>query len=140
MNVKYISWETLGIMIEKLAEKIKNSNFNFDEIYGIPNNGTIIAITLVKLLNKKICYDIKCTKDSSKVLIVDDISDSGKTLSSILQDNTNVYTATLHVRKDTIVVPNIYIEDAEDFWIKYPWEINESNLRTSETENLQDPI
>ena len=60
-----------------------------------------------------------------KILIVDDISDSGQTLKSYkMQGHT---TATLDVRNTTITKPDFYCNWLENTdWVVYPWERKDS--------------
>jgi hypoxanthine phosphoribosyltransferase len=63
--------------------------------------------------------------DKKRILIVDDISDSGQTLKRYKKEGYT--TATLDVRNSTVTVPDFYsnwIENAD--WIVYPWERKDS--------------
>ena len=68
--------------------------------------------------------DTLCHKISPKTLVVDDICDSGKTLS----DLAGGYSAVLHYKPHTsLYVPDIYAVVHEgDEWIIYPWERGDS--------------
>ena len=72
--------------------------------------------------------------DRKKILIVDDISDSGQTLK--YYKKAGYTTATLDVRSTTITKPDYYVNwiDNAD-WIVYPWERKDSNTIQDYLEN-----
>ena len=77
---------------------------------------------------ENICIYGECNLLSHKrVLVVDDISDSGDTLDAVMKklraDNLHVEfkTATLFYKKTSIFKPDFYINEATD-WIDFFWE------------------
>jgi len=66
-----------------------------------------------------------------KVLLVDDVSDSGNTLITAVnhvimpRSPSELRTATIHIKPWTSFIPNYYV-DQTDAWIIYPWERIES--------------
>lgn len=60
------------------------------------------------------------------VLVVDDIVDSGKTLLSVcsyLQSKSIKHkTATLFIRKNSLIKPDYFIHETEH-WVRFPWEV-----------------
>tara|TARA_Y100000310_G_scaffold257347_1_gene265386 strand:- start:114 stop:470 length:357 start_codon:yes stop_codon:yes gene_type:complete len=117
MNKVYIDWETFGIMIDKLAEKInENHKGTFDGVYGVPRGGLPIATVLSHKLGLPLLL-----YPNKKSLICDDISDTGKTL----QSHKNKFIATLHSTEWTTTKPDCFIEmkKKKTDWIVYPWEI-----------------
>ena len=66
--------------------------------------------------------------NNSKLLIVDDVCDSGETINEITTlfkkyNYTNFTVATIHVKPRRIITPDIYInEEPDDSWLVYPWE------------------
>lgn len=71
---------------------------------------------------------IRSIKDE-KVLIVDDVSDSGRTL-QVAIDIARIYgakevkTATLYLKPWSITVPDYYVAETKS-WIVFPWEVSE---------------
>ncbi len=121
LNKMYISWEQFGIDIDKLANLISLEAREFDSIYGIPRNGTIISSILSKMLNlKMVDYP-----DSTRTLIVDDISDSGKTLKEYKNKFNGNVIACIFYRQNTEIMPDIVVYDAQKDWIVFPFELNE---------------
>jgi hypoxanthine phosphoribosyltransferase len=127
----YVTWE----QIEKGVDNIVNDllkNADIDYVVGIPRGGLIIAVMIshrlgvkhmtIDHLEKLEEFDLNI--DKKKILIVDDISDSGQTLKRFRKDYT---TATLDVRNTTIAIPQFYanwLDNAD--WIVYPWERKDS--------------
>lgn len=61
-----------------------------------------------------------------KVLVVDDVADSGRTLALVVamlekQGAKVVKTATLHYKLSSIVKPEFFVKETQN-WIVYPWE------------------
>ena len=135
----FISWDEFNENIEKLVSKIKN----VDYVVGIPRGGLILAVTLSHKLDIKHMTVDHLEKledlnflnyDRKKILIVDDISDSGQTLK--YYKKAGYTTATLDVRSTTITKPDYYVNwiDNAD-WIVYPWERKDSNTIQDYLEN-----
>ena len=135
----FISWDEFNENVEKLVSKIKD----VDYIVGIPRGGLILAVTLSHKLDIKHMTVDHLEKledlnflnyDRKKILIVDDISDSGQTLK--YYKKAGYTTATLDVRSTTITKPNYYVNwiDNAD-WIVYPWERKYSNTIQDYLEN-----
>jgi uncharacterized protein len=92
---EYCSWEEVDILTKTIAQKIRNSNKKYDAILGITNGGIIPTRALAKELeindiqfipfkNKKLYAKVMpiLSKDK-KYLIVDEIYDTGETLSKV---------------------------------------------------------
>jgi hypoxanthine phosphoribosyltransferase len=118
MEKIYLSWDGIKTAVESLAYQIKKSNIEISAIKGLQRGGLIPAVMLSHLL------DIPMTNNevvSSTVLIVDDICDTGKTLTYYKQTNNPI--ATIHHKQTAIVEPTFYYSLAkEDVWYCYPWE------------------
>ena len=115
MNEEFIDWEVVGLMIESLAKQIKKRKLKFDGIYGVPRGGLPIAVALSHRLNLPLLM-----YPTDKTLVVDDISDTGRTLKS----HKNKKIATLFSTKWTKTKPDwfeSYKVNKKD-WIVFPWE------------------
>lgn len=53
---------------------------------------------------------------------MDDICDTGQTLSDIVGNRTDIITVTLFQRYDSTFQPTIVGEIIQDEWIEFPWE------------------
>jgi hypoxanthine phosphoribosyltransferase len=122
MEKIYLSWGDIKTAVESLAYQIKKSNIEISAIKGLQRGGLIPAVMLSHLL------DIPMTDNevvSSSVLIVDDICDTGKTLTYYKQTNNHI--ATIHHKQTAIVEPTFYYSlTPQDKWIVYPWEREDS--------------
>lgn len=114
-NKVIITWKEFDEMASQLVEKIKASNEKFDGIYGIPRGGIILAVYLSHRLNLPLLQN-----PTLNTLVVDDISDEGKTLLS--WQNRKI--ATLFSTPWTSVKPDWYVKmkEEKDSWLIFPWE------------------
>ena len=128
---KYVTWEEIEQDIDSIVKDLLK-HADIDYVVGIPRGGLIIAVMIshrlgvkhmtIDHLEKLEEFDLDI--DKKKILIVDDISDSGQTLKRFRKDYT---TATLDVRNTTIAIPQFYanwLDNAD--WIVYPWERKDS--------------
>lgn len=145
-----VSWERLEELVEELAEKI-SVDYRPDILIGILRGGMTVAHFLSDIMGYDEIYPIGCTsyvdvrekrglriynplilKDLSgkRVLVVDDVADSGGTLREIVdmevspKNPLEVRTATLHIKPWSTFKPDYYVE-VTDAWIVYPWEKHE---------------
>lgn len=119
----------------------------YDAIVGITRGGVFLAGMLAELSGKKELYTIglnsykghmktklmKLTQElhqdlvDKKILLCDDISDSGDTLieaKRLLEAYGNtVTTCCLHFNKDTKLKPDYFASEAIG-WVYYPWDFN----------------
>ena len=135
MNDKIYNWEQFDNDVDKIIKHIKNHKLNIRGIYGIPRGGLILATVLSNKLSIPLYLNLDEDKDAvifkkkqllnTQILIVDDISDSGKTLVDI-PNIVNHYTITLWKKIDTKFVPNFWCRENEPYqWIVFPWETKE---------------
>jgi hypoxanthine phosphoribosyltransferase len=124
MTVINFSWTEFNEAADIIASEIRAKGLlnKFTHIYGIPRGGLPLAIALSHRLNKFITTDsINVFRiHGRKILVVDDISDTGKTLKELEPD----LSATIHMVADTAFRPTIHVcmKNKED-WIVYPWEV-----------------
>jgi GTP cyclohydrolase I len=97
----------------KLADKINRKGQTYEGIFPIPMGGYPVAIKLSKLLDIPIVDYM-----NPIVLIVDDLIDSGRTLSKYPDD---CDTAVLFAKNKKYLEVNYYAETLND-WIVFPWE------------------
>jgi hypoxanthine phosphoribosyltransferase len=146
-----VSWGEARNLGEILALKIKISGFEPDIIIGIARGGLVPARILCDLLLKKQLLSItvehwgiaKTTGKAvvkiplsfdisgKKVLVVDDVADTGDTYVQTLNylegcDTKDVRTAAMHYKTSSTFIPDYWGEMQEDWkWIIYPWEVYE---------------
>lgn len=152
-NDKFVSlsWEDVERLTDRLASSIAE-RFYPDTLVGILRGGMIVANLLSDLLDLKEVYpiggrsyigigqrvEVKIYHNlylnnlkERYVLLVDDVSDTGNTLTTAVdhilkpREPSKLKTATLHVKPKTSFFPDFYAEIV-DAWIIYPWERNET--------------
>lgn len=126
-KVKY-NWKWVHAQIDIIGEKLEKSD-KPEYVTGIPRGGLIPAVIIshrfeipyIPLeLAKIMPGNIK-----NKILVIDDIADSGNTL-SLLQGH-GFLTATLAKRHNSSYTPTYVGEDVQDdHWLVFPWESNNS--------------
>lgn len=113
------TWKDFDVAIERLVAKLKQSNLEFENIYGVPRGGLIIATVLCHRLSLPLLLSDEGV--GSSTLVVDDICDSGKTLLPFVS---GCATAVLHVVPTTLIYPNFFVHVRKSDWVIYPWEVN----------------
>ena len=139
--------------IETLVSKIKRSKVEFSYIVALSRGGLIPGVILSHKLGLKLVPVTWSTRDSgekesncwvpedinagSKVLVVDDIVDSGEALRTMFEDWSssvqnklnieNIYVATLIYNKDQGIVPKFYANKISrkktPEWFEFWWEV-----------------
>lgn len=150
IEVLLLSWEDIEKGIDIIGEKILKSGYRPDVIISVLRGGVIpgrlladrlgiddIGSMEIKLyiaagqkgerpyMRQPVTLPIK----DKKVLLVDDVSDSGLTLEFAIQAISlympmEIKTATLYMKPWTRLVPDFYAEEV-DKWVVFPWEKKE---------------
>ena len=152
----YISWEDYHKKIELLAKKVYQDNCNFNQIICIAKGGLRVGDVFSRLFNVPLAIlsvesyrgegvknkrgaitfsrDLAKTSPNigSKVLIVDDLADSGITLKKSIEWLQHTYgfyidepirTGVLFYKAVSSFKPNYYVDYLEDSpWIHMPYE------------------
>lgn len=140
MNKLRVNWNTYTEDIYKLVEQLRpivsQNQLEFLGVYGPPRGGSIPATILSHSLD--IPYIINLTdlalktKNVGSLIVVDDISCKGETLTAIseridsrIYDNiTTLITATLYYRTTSKYKPTFYVNKLENQdWIVFPYEV-----------------
>jgi len=105
---------------QKIVKWIKSKKLKFRNIYGIPRGGLVMAVRLSHLLD----IPLTLTKNTiyPNTLIVDDISDTGKTLKEFKELYPNNTIITLYWHKQTIVPSDFACRQKKNAWVHYFWE------------------
>lgn len=136
MNKQDVDWGTIDQLITVIARKVLASDANIQGVYGIPRGGLIPAVLLSHKLGVPLVTTVK-----NNTLIVDDISDSGETLTNLLKKlgypisgTHQLYTATVFERKSTSFKPDFIGKHIKyQDWIVFPWEYQVHAVENSET-------
>ena len=126
-NKVYITWEGYDSYIDSITNWVKTSDLNLGAVYGLPRGGLPIAVSLSHRLHLPLLmdyYDRKIVTDK-KILVVDDIADTGHTLKDF--ENKHNIICTFHYHEQSIIEPDYWIHKKDDDWIVYPWELNNSD-------------
>jgi len=141
-----VSWRDVEGLVDTLFGQISEGYWP-DTVVGVLRGGVIVANLLSDLLGTQEVFPVGCrayrdderedvriyhdlslrTLVGRKVLLVDDCSDSGGTLTTAMRYLINprtpdsVKTATLHIKPWTSFKPDFFVEST-DAWILYPWE------------------
>ncbi|MCC6028629.1 MAG: phosphoribosyltransferase [Candidatus Korarchaeum sp.] len=150
MDFINVSPEDALFHARRIAEKVIESKYEPDLIVAILRGGIVLARLLSDLLNireikvmRVIHYDaleskkvaeiiepINCRLDGMKVLLVDDVADTGESL-IVARDHvlergaSEVRIATMHYKPWSKLKPDYYSEETEA-WVVYFWEYAET--------------
>ncbi|RLG84367.1 MAG: phosphoribosyltransferase [Thermoprotei archaeon] len=169
LRIIYISWEKVIELCYKLANKIANSGYEPDAIVVVLRGGVLPALILSDYLGVEEFYAIRAKHwgigdevykepailwvggdlSNKRLLIVDEVVDTGKTLKRIVDEIKNRYrpieikTAVLHVKPTTTYLPDFYAEKINEWtWIFYPWSLIETlytlSIKDTESSNPQE--
>ena len=110
-----LEWEEIDRLVDVLCEKIITQIPSIDSVMGLPRGGLIPAVMVSHRLDLPLV-----TLPEPHTLVVDDIADSGVTLTN----TPGIYTAVLHYKPHTSVFkPDLYsVEYKGDDFLVYPWE------------------
>ena len=150
----YVSWEEYHTKIEQLAAKIYESQWEFDQILCLARGGLRIGDVLSRIYNKPLAIlsatsyggkdfqergsltiankiTMTTAKLGKRILLVDDLVDSGVTLDQILvwlkqhqeYEITEVRSAVLWFKACSVAKPDYYVDFLPDNpWIHQPFE------------------
>lgn len=132
----------------KILAKRARDEFNPEAILGIARGGLTLAHFLANALDIRDCfslnsihyenttkldtikiYNIPDLSKFKKVLITDDIIDSGESMVAIkkeinrLYPNLEIAVATIFYKPKALMLPNFTIKEADD-WIEFFWDLS----------------
>jgi len=119
----YLSWEKVLESVNFLARKLEHDKIEIDSVYGIPRGGVILATMISHRMNISLRL-FKCNIRKT-TLLVDDIEDSGKTLSEVRKKYPDNYIYVLSSKKysDEYAYANhSYYFYEKNQYVVFPWE------------------
>lgn len=127
MDKIYLKWKDIDKATDNLTKQIIKSKLEISAIYGCPRGGLIPAVILSHKLGVPFLKEDDGENSlGENTLIIDDICDTGETLSQYSEFSA-VLTATLHYKPTAVFKPDFYWTTVtEDEWIVYPWEQKDS--------------
>lgn len=146
-----LKWSVFYKDIVRLYKKIKGDNYKPDIIVAIARGGWVVGRIISDLLEVNQVTDLHITfytnvystlkepiilegigKDikNKKILVVDDVSDTGESLIKAIDylrsfNPLIIKTATVYIKPWTKFIPDYYIKSI-DKWIIYPYEVKET--------------
>jgi len=147
-----VSWERFYELAQQLARTLRTAAYYPDTIVAIARGGYMPARILSDYLgvfdlahikiehyrgarserSARIRYPLCTDISDRRVLLVDDVSDSGDTFDVAIRhlrehgDAAELRTAVLHHKRVSTFVPDYFAEEVVDWrWIIYPWAIME---------------
>lgn len=124
---EYYSWTEYNQDIKELVKQIKAKKLDFDNIYGLPRGGLVVAVSLSHALDKPLIFDVE--KITSRTLLVDDIIETGGTLRRLVEKLklTNPPIAMIYYNKEKATIrPTVYARE-QTKWVIFPWETEQSS-------------
>jgi hypoxanthine phosphoribosyltransferase len=144
-------WNQIYVSLLELSKAVRNSGFEADVIVGVSRGGWIPARILSDLLENptlanvtaefyvgvaetkqepSITQPVSVSVKDKKVLVVDDLADTGKSLKLVTSHLQNrgasvVRIATIYRKPWSITVPDYYVKETRR-WVIFPWEIKET--------------
>ncbi|MEN3160077.1 xanthine phosphoribosyltransferase [Alkalimonas sp. NCh-2] len=135
----YVSWEAFHRASRELAAKLLTGRF--ERILAVSRGGLVPATILARELNIRlldtICIvsyqhdqqgELSVVKgcdwpDDAKLLIVDDLVDTGETAKVLKQQFPQATLATVYAKPQGKPLVDVYVTDIEqDTWIQLPWD------------------
>jgi len=158
------TWRQIYLMLLNQAEKIRGSNFKPAVIIAVSRGGWLPARVLSDLLETRIgnvsveyylgvaetrkapvlTQNVSVTVAGKKVLVVDDVADSGESLklvkAHLLQQGAmEVRLAAMYYKPWSIVKPDYYVGETK-LWVVFPWETKETIRRIFEKSRDENTI
>jgi hypoxanthine phosphoribosyltransferase len=145
------TWDQIYSMLLDLADRIRKDRYEPDIIVGVSRGGWTPARVLSDLLGNpnlanvrvefylgvaetkgepSLTQPISARVAGNRVLVVDEIADSGKSLKlvkeHIIEEGANeVKIVTIYYKPWSTVRPDYYSKETSD-WIVFPWEVKET--------------
>ena len=142
--MKYYSYEEFKNDANSLIKKV--ADFDAQAIVGVARGGLTLSHVMAEGLNvrevqtlrtelydkslkrdKLSVFDACSFENKQRVLVIDDISDSGETLLAVMNhlkekhSGVEFKSATLFYKKTSVYEPHFWIKEADD-WIDFFWE------------------
>ena len=144
---EWLTWETYGEASRWLAERVEGSGYRPDIVLAIARGGLLIGGSLAYSLGVKNVFVINVEYYTglderlefpiflppplnlmdirdSKVLVADDVADTGATLRAVLElcrpEVAEIRSAVLYEKPQSVTHPD-YVWRHTDRWIEFPW-------------------
>jgi hypoxanthine phosphoribosyltransferase len=149
-DILVLTYDDIWQLTNELVKKIEKSNLKPDILIGIARGGLVVTRILSDIMdnynvaiigvgfykginetNKEpiLTQEITLELTNQKVLLIDDVSDTGKSFEFAVKylrskNLQTLKTAALHFKPHSIFKPDFFISETSK-WIVYPWEYME---------------
>ena len=117
--IEQVTWKDIELFVDEV--ELLHQQAQFKGVFGLARGGLIPAIMISYKLGIPL-LQAPCRG----CIIVDDIVDTGRSLSHYILNRTNdvkYFIATIYYSKQSIVRPDYYMREKEDNkWVVFPWE------------------
>lgn len=146
-----LSWDDIYHDCKIIARELRNKKVSTDIIIGIARGGLVPARILSDLLDNdelhivrvkfyesvgktakepKILHATQFSISGKKILLVDDIADTGKSLKATFnhlkeKNASEIFVVTLVKKPHSIFNPDLYVRETSA-WVIFPWEVYET--------------
>lgn len=149
MNYHRVTWKNLHSLTHRLAKKIQKKHQDIDVIVGIARGGLTISHLLSDFLQLPVAsFTISSYKDlqrgelseisypigdgllNKNILLLDDVSDTGKTFVRGIEHlkelgAKHITTASVYIKPWTEFMPDYYAQSVND-WIVFPFDMRDT--------------
>ena len=122
-QTKIIKWDDIIYALQTIVNKysFKIISNKYIAIYGVPRGGKVVAVVLSHMLDIPILERFE-PKIATRILVVDDIVDSGATLNAMKRLYPHTHFLSIYV-KEKATTPEYYYEILpQNIWVKFCWE------------------
>jgi len=131
-----LGWFDIDFILGQLTNKIRASKQEYDLIAGITRGGLVPAVMLSHKLNTPMMAmsPLDVLPADKRILVVDEIYDTGKTLDKVQELNPHVDIAVLIHNTDK---PLMFfgIKNDTQRWIVFPWENDNEEASKTRSNN-----
>jgi len=160
IEIEYISWKHLHLALITLVNNMVSTGFKPDIIYAVIKGGLIPARILSDLLEideigfvgvkfykgintreakPELTLPPTTSVRNKKILVVDDVVDSGRTLQLVIEELTRygakeIKSLAIFVKPWSPIYPDYYYKETNK-WVVFPWELVETSKELQLREN-----
>jgi xanthine phosphoribosyltransferase len=139
----FISWDEVHRDARELCQKLMGVRGRFEHIVAIARGGLIPAVIVARELNirsmetvcassyggkegqrqDEIIFSRMSTHDGTGCLVVDDLTDTGKTIIGVREFMPKALFSTLYVKPDGKPSVDFHVREvSQTTWIRFPWD------------------
>ncbi len=150
----HLSWGEVQHLCERLSKKLREAGYRPDLVVAVSRGGFPVGRIMCDLLGvedlaslqvrhyvrpgetgrkPEVVHPLNARLKGRRVLVVDDVADTGHSLAAVRdllsgEGAAELKVATLHYKPWSIFRPDFYVEEVRE-WVVYPWEVRETILK-----------